>query len=269
MIKLIAADLDGTLAESKQAISPAMAEQMCGLIGKYKFAVISGGPYEQFIKQVVSKLPCAVKSTPKGACADGCLANLFLLPENGSSLYTFDIEHKGGAGWYPAYRDLLSPETKAKVMAALEGVIAEMRSARILDANAKIFGQQIEDRGGQITFSALGQEAPVDLKAPWDPDAKKRTVMADKLRALLPECAVHVGGMTSIDITRKGIDKAYAIGKIKEHLGIAQDEILFFGDALFHGGNDEPVATMGVRTEKVTKIQDTIDAFSKINQGIV
>jgi len=269
MIKLIAADLDGTLAESKQAISPEIAMQICMLLQHYKFAVISGGPYEQFVKQIVSKLPCAVKSTPKGACADECLANLILLPENGSSLYTFDHEHKGGAGWYAVYRDILEPTTKLKIMNALETVIAEAKRNGDINPVAPLYGQQIEDRGGQVTFSALGQEAPVAAKAPWDPDAKKRTRMAEKLRALVPECDVHVGGMTSIDITRKGVDKAYAIGRLKEYLGVAQDEIIFFGDALFTGGNDEPVARMGVRTVKVSKPADTVEAFSKINQGIV
>jgi phosphomannomutase len=63
---------------------------------------------------------------------------------------------------------------------------------------------------------------------------------------MLPEFAIHMGGTTSIDITKPGIDKAYGIAKLRDQLGITVAEMLFAGDAIFPGGNDYPAQEAGV-----------------------
>ena len=55
-----------------------------------------------------------------------------------------------------------------------------------------------------------------------------------------------MGGATSIDITKPGIDKAYGIRKLRDILGIEIKEMIFIGDALFPGGNDHPARETGV-----------------------
>ena len=55
-----------------------------------------------------------------------------------------------------------------------------------------------------------------------------------------------MGGATSIDITRPGIDKAYGIRKLRDILGISLKEMIYIGDALFVGGNDYPAEEAGV-----------------------
>ena len=55
-----------------------------------------------------------------------------------------------------------------------------------------------------------------------------------------------MGGATSIDVTKPGIDKAYGIRKLRDILGIPLNEMLFIGDALFPGGNDYPAKEAGV-----------------------
>ena len=57
MKELVAFDLDGTLAESKQALKDDMAEAFADLLGVAHVAVISGGDWPQFQKQVASRLP--------------------------------------------------------------------------------------------------------------------------------------------------------------------------------------------------------------------
>ncbi len=104
----------------------------------------------------------------------------------------------------------------------------------------KLWGEEIEDRGSQITFSALGQQAPNKEKEKWDPDFTKRKKIKVFLDNLIPEFSVRLGGETSIDITKPGIDKAYGIKKLRDTLGIAIHEMIFIGDALFPGGNDYP-----------------------------
>ena len=80
----------------------------------------------------------------------------------------------------------------------------------------------------------------------------------------LPGLSVKVGGSTSIDITRAGVDKAWAIEKLCEHSGVARDAILFMGDAIYPGGNDDPVRAAGIDSIKVRDPAETITAISAV-----
>ena len=113
-------------------------------------------------------------------------------------------------------------------------------------APEQVWGERIEDRGSQITFSALGQQAPIHAKEAWDPDFAKRTRIQADLRQRLPGLSINMGGATSIDITREGIDKAYGLKRLSEQTGVALDEMIFFGDAIFPGGNDYPAKHLGL-----------------------
>ena len=229
MKKLIVFDLDNTLAESKTAIDSEMSELLHNLLSIIKVAVISGGDWPQFEKQMLSELP-----------GDDRLKSLSLLPTNGTKFYQYDT------AWKKIYSEDFTSDEKDKITGALNKAVKAM-DFRI----NKTWGEQIEDRGSQITFSALGQQAPVEEKKKWDPDFAKRKKMKTVLDNLLPEFSVNMGGETSIDITKPGIDKAYGIEKLKEHLGISIKEMIFVGDALFPGGNDYPAEEEGVVSIRV------------------
>ena len=62
---------------------------------------------------------------------------------------------------------------------------------------------------------------------------------------------MRLGGTTSVDVTKPGIDKAYGIRKLRDTLGIAIQEMIFIGDALFPGGNDYPAEQAGVESIRV------------------
>jgi len=233
--RLIVFDLDGTLAESKQAIDPEMGRLLAQLLAIRPVAVISGGDWPQFERQLVGFLPAA---------AD--LNRLFLLPTSGTKLYRFD------GVWRGIYAENFAVEERARILAALEKAVEAAGLAQ--DAAS---GEKVEDRGSQITFSGLGQAAPLEAKMKWDPDRRKRDSLKTLLDEMLPDFSVRIGGSTSIDITRQGIDKAYAIGKLAAAAGIGADEMLFIGDALYPGGNDAPVRDMGVSTIAVRDIEET------------
>ena len=132
------------------------------------------------------------------------------------------------------------------------------KAISLSDVSAKkVWGELIEDRGSQITFSAVGQLAPLEEKKKWDPDFSKRKRMKAVLDKLIPEFSVRLGGTTSVDVTRPGIDKAYGIGKLRDILGIAITEMLFIGDALFPGGNDYPAKEAGVLSIQVRDPNET------------
>lgn len=242
--ELIIFDLDGVLAESKSAITEEMAGALVRLLGKYSVAIISGGGYEQFQKQVVSKLHCS----------DDLLKKLYLFPTCGTSFYRFNEE------WHQIYSIELDKGQKARIYGALISCFNKV-SWKIPSI---VFGEMVEDRGTQITYSALGQKAPVEIKKDWDPDRKKRLEMISYLAPQIPEFEVRVGGSTSIDITRKGLDKAFGIHQMEKHLGASKDKMLFIGDSLFEGGNDAPVRTTGVDCIEVIDPSDTMNEINRL-----
>jgi HAD superfamily hydrolase (TIGR01484 family) len=221
--KLVVFDLDGTLAPSKSAIDPEMAGLLDRLLGVARVAVISGGGWPQFQKQLLEKLP-----------ANGDFRKLSLLPTCGTQFYEF------ADGWRKLYSEDLSQAQKAKVVAALEAAAGESGFAA-----TKTWGEVIEDRESQITYSALGQSAPLEEKEKWDPDFAKRQAIKALLDHSLADFSVRLGGSTSIDVTLPGIDKAYGIRKLRDVLGIAVAEMIYVGDALFPGGNDYPARSTG------------------------
>ena len=128
----------------------------------------------------------------------------------------------------------------------------------------KVWGEVIEDRGSQITFSALGQQAPLEEKRKRDPDFTKRKKMKAILDALIPEFSVQLGGSTSIDVTKPGIDKAYGMKKLMEILDINKEDILFIGDRIIEGGNDYPVKLIGIDCLQISKWEETALAVEAI-----
>jgi hydroxymethylpyrimidine pyrophosphatase-like HAD family hydrolase len=80
----------------------------------------------------------------------------------------------------------------------------------------------------------------------WDPNFSKRQKIKIILDTLIPEFSVRLGGSTSIDVTKPGIDKAHGIKKLQDILDIQLMEMIYVGDALFPGGNDYPVEQASV-----------------------
>ena len=236
MKKLVAFDLDGTLAESKQPLDEEMATLLGRLAGVAQVCVISGGDWPQFEKQVVSRLK------------DCDLGAFWIMPTTGTKLY----RHENG-GWVCKFADLFSADERRHIIDEVKAGIE-----RLGIAPDEVWGEQVEDRGSQITFSALGQDAPLKPKEEWDPKQEKRRALQADLQPKLPDLSVRIGGSTSIDITRAGVDKAYGMERLAELSGIAKAEMLFFGDALYEGGNDAPVReTAGIDSVQVYSVDET------------
>ena len=237
--RVIAFDLDDTLADSKSPISEQMADLLNRLLANFQVCVISGGKFEQFEEQLLNHLDADT----------GALTALHIMPTCGTRYLRFDSATKA---WEQVYAEDLTAEQRAGIVAALD------KGADALGYRAaKLWGAQIEDRGSQVTFSALGQHAPVASKSAWDPDGSKKRKLRDYVANLIPEFDVRVGGSTSIDVTRPGIDKAYGIRKLIEVLAVTKRDVLFVGDRLSADGNDHPVKAMGVDCLGVSRWQDT------------
>jgi phosphomannomutase len=235
--KLAIFDLDGTLAPSKSTLEPDMAKLLVELLSKVRVAVISGGAYPQFQTQFLSQLPHSNQH----------YSSLILLPTSGTQLYIWKGE------WHQEYAEFISEEDRAHIISSLTAAMKKTG----YHAPSVQYGDIIEDRLSQITFSGIGQKAPLAEKKKWDPDRSKRKKIAELLAPKIPRFDVRFGGTSSIDITPKGVNKAYGIRKLEEYLKLSVDDMVFVGDALYEGGNDFPARATGVECIQVADPEET------------
>ena len=244
-LQLIAFDLDDTLAPSKSAVDPRMARILLDLAERVEVAIISGGQLAQFRAQVVEQLPETTADV---------LSHMHLLPTCGTQYYRI-----GENGIETIYAHALTADEKTRALAAVED------EARRLGLWAEeTWGPILEDRGSQITFSALGQQAPLDAKTAWDPTGEKKNSLREAVAARIPDLEVRSGGSTSVDITHRGIDKAYGMQQLSAQTGIPLDDMLFVGDRLDPDGNDYPVLAMGVECQAVEGWHDTAEFLERL-----
>jgi HAD superfamily hydrolase (TIGR01484 family) len=243
---MIAFDLDGTLAVTKSAISEVMAERLGDLLALYDVCVISGGKFDQFKVQLIDQLKVNAAQ----------MSRLHIMPTSGTSYFRFDADT---SAWLLQYSEDIGAEQRRTIVEVLTSGAKELGYWED-DPDGEI----IEDRGSQITFSALGQQASPEKKYAWDPDGIKKSALRDYAAQRLPDLEVHVGGTTSVDVTAAGIDKSYGMRRLMELQGIESQDILFFGDKLDPGGNDYPVKAMGIDSITVQNWEETAVAIEAI-----
>jgi HAD superfamily hydrolase (TIGR01484 family) len=236
-VKLVAFDLDGTLAPSKGPISSDMAKVLADLLDTTQVCIISGGTQKQIFEQVLDRLPVHAK-----------LNRLHIMPTSGAK---YIKKHFGS--WKTVYEYLLTEAEVSKISMAIQ-VSAVMSGVW----EEEPYGPAIENRGTQVTYSALGQHAPRHEKEHWDREGTKKERLRSSIQDLLPGFDVRAGGSTSIDVTKIGVDKGFGILELSRLTGIPVDKILFFGDRLDPDGNDYPVIQTGVMVQSVSGPAETL-----------
>jgi phosphomannomutase len=242
---LIIFDLDGTLIRTKSPMDREMIGLIKNLLLKKKVAVIGGGKYLIFQELFVDKI----------GQLKPILENLFLFPVTGTSYYKYK------KGWKKVYALSISPNEASQIKKAFEAVFNEIGYSH----PKKTYGEIIEHRGSAVGFSVYGQDIVkvlgmkgVQMKEKWLRDNSKLKMRITKLVAKkLPNFEVRAAGFTTIDVTRKGIDKSYGIHQMKKYLKVPINKMLFVGDAIFRGGNDYAVVKTGVDYIKVKNPEDT------------
>ncbi len=241
--RLIAFDLDGTLTESKQRISAEMADLLMKLLSKMPVAVMSGAGFPQFERQFLSVLP-----------SEAVLERLSIFPDNAAQCF---VRH--GGKWMPQYDYSFSAAERERILAAFS------HAAQSYPAPERLWGPQIEDRGAEIAFSALGQDAPLEEKERWHASHEHdRDTLREALSLLLPEFEVTEGGLTTVQVTRKNRNKAYGLARLSEITHIPLGEMLYVGDALEEGGNDAVVVQTDIPTHAVFGPRETAALIEEI-----
>jgi len=202
-------------------------------------AVASGGAFEQFELQFLAKLP-----------TNANFSNLFLFPTNCASGYYYDNK----LGRFQKAYDIRLGEREVKcIFRSFQAAFDEMGYVQ----PERTYGAILENRGSQVTFSALGQKAPLHLKERWDPHQRKRQRIRKLLKKYLPGFEISIGGTTSIDVTKKGVNKTLCVKKLQQRLHIGKKDMLYVGDALFKGGNDYIMKSAKITCAAVSNAEAT------------
>jgi phosphomannomutase len=248
-MKIIIFDLDDTLAPSKSRVDDSMVKLLTELLERIDVCIISGGRFDQFESQVLAPLAGSAN-----------LGRLHIMPTCGTQYYLWSASGPAGSGgWKQQYAQNLTDDEKSRALSVVEAGARELGLWE-----RETWGPILEDRGSQITFSALGQSAPVAAKSAWDPDGTKKDSLRRYAAERLPDLEVRSGGSTSVDITRRGIDKAYGVKQLMAALDLELTDLLFVGDRLDEAGNDYPVKAMGVACVAVRNWHDTASYLSEL-----
>jgi HAD superfamily hydrolase (TIGR01484 family) len=250
--EVIVFDLDGTIAPSKSSMDSEMAKLLTRLLEVKHVAIISGGEFKQFKIQLLGAL--------KGQKIN--YKNFHLFPTCSSIFYRYQ-----NGKWHEVYAHVLTGVQITKIRNAFKQAYKEIG----YKDPKKVYGQVIENRRTQVTFSALGQKVVhflgkrgVAMKEEWKKKNDVRPKMAKILQKLLPDLEVRIGGATSIDVTKKGVDKAYGVRQINKHLKIPISKMLFVGDAIFPGGNDYAALKSGIDYVAVKDPEETKKLIKKL-----
>ena len=118
-------------------------------------------------------------------------------------------------------------------------------------------GNHIEERPGMVNFSVVGRNADAEQRAAYvafEEQNGERKKIADAFNTMFPDLEAKVGGETGIDIGPKGADKSQVVKDFNK-----EDTTWFFGDAIYDGGNDLPIANVVDHYRKVDNWKQTME----------
>lgn len=234
--KAVLFDLDDTLAPSFESPSPEIVEKLVRLTASLQIGIVTGRDFEWMARDFLPKIEAHVSG------------NFFVVAESGAQGSRWD-----GSSWQKLYEHAISDEERARIHAAVEQAVG---TTRILEGLPR-FGKQFVDRKAAVAFSCMGWDVPKELRYSWDPGNARRRKLREHLAAMLPEYEVLMGGATTVDVTQKGVNKAYGVRVLAKRLAIAPQDMLYVGDSLYPGGNDYVVIETGVRTRQTSGPAET------------
>ena len=239
MYKSLIFDMDGTLTDARKKIQEDVLNELRRLRGKYKLYLVTGSNYTKVEEQIGKE-------------------NMLLLFEkvfccNGTSVYNTNLDPDDEL--YP-----LEPELIHKVQledhysqADLNHIISVLLKYAAKNHTKYKTGTFVEWRGSQINFSLIGRNCSQEQRedyVKWDKKSSDRDKAIEFLEKEFKGYGLSFrkGGQISIDITRSGWDKTYALNNIDE----TPEECVFFGDNIVPYGNDWEIGARCGRVHPVS-----------------
>lgn len=233
-------DVDGTLTIPRGEVTPAMLEFMTSLKSKVTVGIVGGSDLvkqkEQLGNDVLERYP-------------------WNFSQNGL------VAYKNGS--------LVGEATIAKEL-------GEANVTRLVNWTMKYLsnvdlpikrGTFIEFRSGMFNISPIGRNCSREERNDYEKIDLERGIRSKMVEAMKEQfkdlnLTFSIGGQISFDVFPEGWDKTYSLRFLKED---DFDEIHFFGDKTFAGGNDNEIfehsRTIG---HTVTSPDDTMEQCKKL-----
>ena len=232
-IKLIAMDLDGTLTQHKEQLTPSQRAVLDRLSEKYTLLMVGAGQVRRIFNQL-GKYP------------------IDIIGNYGLQYAVYDKEAED----IRIVEDITLPQGDRESIEARVNFLREKHGFTVFK------GDSVEYHpSGCITFAVLGTKADQPDKLAFDPDRKKRRAFYKEVKELFSEYRVFIGGSSSFDMAPAPYDKRYALEKYCEEKGFSPEEVLFIGDDYGEGGNDECVFKSDFLSVK-------IDDYRKLGEAL-
>lgn len=211
-IKLIAMDLDGTLTQHKEKLSPEHRAILDDLSKKYKLIMVGAGQTRRIFEQM-NHFP------------------IDIIGNYGLQYARYNKE----TGDLDTLRDESFPVNR-------EDIEKKVNYFREKYGFTEYRGDNVEYHvSGCVTFPILGTKAIQEDKLAFDPDRKKRRAFYGEVVDEFSAYNVFVGGSSSFDMAPKPYNKYYALDLYCRENGYTHDQVVYIGDDYGQGGNDESV----------------------------
>lgn len=219
-------DMDGTICESRQQISHDMFSALLSLRNKGNdVIIISGASKEQITFQLSGFIPS------------------FILAQSGNDS--------------PFWKRNFTERDRVEVLRHLKDV--KKKFSQHLGSN---LDDLLQDRGSQMAFSFLGHNSDIKKKKTFDPDGSLRNNILSVIPFFSNSLEVRIGGTTCFDYTHKEYTKGKNIERLIKYMDWNKENCIYFGDALWKGGNDETVIGI-IETQEVKDPKDLSNNLQK------
>ena len=211
-IKVVAMDLDGTLTQHKQPLTPENRAALDALGKRYRLLMVGAGQVMRIFNQM------------EGYPVD-------IIGNYGLQYATYNPASKT----MDFHRDEVLPCDR-------ESVEQRVTMLRQKYGFTRFRGENVEFHPtGCVTFPILGTKAIQEEKLAFDPDrSKRRAFYADVVETFSDYC-VFVGGSSSFDMAPKPFNKYHALDLFCKENGLSHENVVYIGDDYGLGGNDESV----------------------------
>jgi len=202
-------DVDGTLTVSRTLIDPEFKEFFLNFIANHNVCIVTGSDYSKTLEQLGEEIMHSVMRSYQ--CS-------------GNSIWENGLEVRYN-NW------TLQNEERDCLLHELFESKFPIRT-----------GTHLDDRPGLVNFSVLGRGATPEQRAEyvtWDNKHNERQRIADLFNSRYEHKGIkaQVAGETGLDIVQDGCDKGQVLNDFDDY------NVIFFGDMMQPGGNDEPLAT--------------------------
>ncbi len=238
--KLIAFGLNGTLSVSREPVPEQMTKLIVRLAATYDICIITGETFSQCEQRLLARLRMNARAKQR----------VHILSTYGTCYHKYDSTQRK---WIRCYAEDLTSDQKRHIVGVIIACAKELGLW-----SPRPYGASIDDRYSQITYSALGQDAPIQKKYLWaERHGAARKVLRRRVAARLAGYEVRLGGTTSLDVMRSGVNKLYGMKLFLGHSRLRAKDIIYISSRLGRGDSDYDLRELDMSFVEVGGYQDT------------